>query len=480
MKRKWLRILSFLLLILLLPGFLLLKSASLPSVYAESYYAELAEMTKRLDEAPGKKIVIVGGSNVAFGLDVSLLENLLAEKGFDYTVCPYGLYAAVGSSAMLSLSESALDEGDLVVLAVEPTDETFSDYFGATAFLKCTEDAPGLLTRLSAAQTRAVLGNWVSYLRERAEIVRSGVLPKAEGVYSRAAFGENCNLDYERAGNLMALGFDGTEPIDLAALHISESFQAQVNDYCRAAERKGAQVLMSFSPMNRSALTDGSQETLDSFFALCNSSFVCPVISDPARYVLDSAWFYDSNFHLNSAGAEVRTVLLAEDILARLGCTEAVEHPLPEAPASIFVPPAAAENTGDFLFEPVADSAGWSVVGLTEQGAEKSVLELPSSYAGKPVVAFAAGAFDEAARLEELRLPESIETIPNLAFIDCPWIQRLVLLHESAPCGVSDYSFEGADALRVFVPAAAWPMYRDGFGCETNPWTVHLDRIYTY
>ena len=64
---------------------------------------------------------------------------LLAEKGYDYTVCPYGLSAAVGCSAMLSLSEDDIKEGDVVILAVEPTDETMSSYFRASAFLKCAE-----------------------------------------------------------------------------------------------------------------------------------------------------------------------------------------------------------------------------------------------------------------------------------------------------------------------------------------------------
>ena len=480
MKKKWIRAAVFLALLLLLPTLLLIAGASLPSIYGESYYAELAPMTKRLDEAEGKKLVIVGGSNVAFGVDVELLETLLKEKGYDYTVCPYGLYAAVGCSAMLSLSEDALGEGDLVVLAIEPTDETFSTYFGATAFLKCTEGAPGLLTRLNAAQRRSALGNYVAYLQERYAVVRSGELPKAEGVYSRAAFGENCNLDYDRPGNIMALGFDGSEPVDLDAVQISEAFAEQVNDYCGLAKRKGAQVLMSFSPVNRSALADGSAEVLTAFFARCNSTFLCPIISDPGRYVLDSAWFYDSNFHLNSAGATVRTVRLAEDLLAWLGCTGAVDYPLPEAPASAYAVPEQTGDAEDFLYEALAYDAGWTVVGLTEQGRTKTVLELPSVYEDKPVVAFAAGAFDEAKDLEELRLPETIETIPNLAFLDCPWIQRLVLLHEKEPCGVNDYSFEGADALKVFVPADAWPMYRDGYGCETNPWTPFLDRVFTY
>ena len=480
MKKRWLRIVAFLLLVCLLPALLLTVGASLPRLYSESYYAELAPLTERLDRAQGKKLVLIGGSNIAFGVDVPLLERLLAEKGFDYAVCPYGLYAAVGCSAMLSISEDALNEGDIVILAVEPTDETMSTYFGASAFLKCTEGAPRLLPRLNAEQRRAALGNYVPYLQERFAIVTSGEYPRAEGVYSCAAFGADGNLDYLREGNLMALGFDTAEPVDLRNVQIEAAFADQVNDYCRAAERKGAQVLLSFSPVNRSALTEASEDALYAFFTRCCQAFDCPVISDPGRYVLDAAWFYDSNFHLNSAGARLRTVLLAEDLLAQLGCCEAVEYPLPAAPASAYRAAEANSVAADFLLEPVAGGAGWQVSGLSGEGKEKASLTLPASYEGKPVVGFAAGAFDGADRLEELRLPESIETIPDFAFTDCPSLKRLVLLHEKAPCGVSAQSFAGADALRVYVPAAAFPMYRDGYGCEENPWAVWLDRIFSY
>lgn len=479
MKKTALRIVSFLLLVSLLPALVLFTGVSLPSLYGGSYYAELAPLTERLNRAVGRKLVLIGGSNIAFGVDVDLLEQLLRDKGFAYTVCPYGLYAAVGCSAMLSLSEDALSEGDIVILAVEPTDETLSTYFGASAFLKCAEDAPELLPRLNAAQRRAVLGNYVSYVQERLAILRSGQLPAAEGVYSRAAFGENGNLDYTRAGNIMALGFDTAEPVDLKSVQIEEAFAKQVNNYCRTAERKGAQVFLSFSPVNRSALTEDSGEALLAFFMRCREAFDCPVISDPGRYVLDPAWFYDSNFHLNSAGAQLRTLRLAEDLVAQLGCCEAVDYSLPAAPPSAHRPEESKGNSEDFLLEPLSD-LGWQVVGLSEGGKGKAQLEIPANYEGKPVVGFTPGAFDGAAGLEELRLPESIERIPDFAFSRCPSLKRLVLLHEKSPCGVSAQSFEGAGELRVYVPASAWPMYRDGYGCEENPWTVHINRVYPF
>ena len=71
---------------------------------------------EKLKTTQGPKIVLVGGSNVAFGVDSALMEDLLSQAGESYTVCNFGLYAAVGTSAMLSLSEKYLNAGDRVVL----------------------------------------------------------------------------------------------------------------------------------------------------------------------------------------------------------------------------------------------------------------------------------------------------------------------------------------------------------------------------
>lgn len=63
--------------------------------------AQLPALYRRLRDSPGKRLILVGGSNVSFGVDTGLLERTLAQYGYEYTVCPFGLYAAVGASAML-------------------------------------------------------------------------------------------------------------------------------------------------------------------------------------------------------------------------------------------------------------------------------------------------------------------------------------------------------------------------------------------
>ncbi len=463
-------------LILLLPVTLVVSGSLLPSFYGDSYYAQLSRMYDRLYETEGKKLVLIGGSNLAFGVDTGLLEQTLSERGFDYTVCPFGLYAAVGSSAMLELSQDALSEGDIVVLAIEPTTETMSTYFGATAFWKCCEDSPQMLLKLSNAQGAAVIGSYVSYLQERWAIQREGSPPKAEGVYASASFDEACNMVYDRPGNTLALGYDTGSPIDLEQVSIEADFARQVNDFCAEANSKGAAVYFSFSPINRSALV--SEDAVDSFFSLCNETFVCPIISDPNEYIWDSGWFYDSNFHLNTSGAQMRTMQLAQDLLAQLGDYEPLSWIQPEMPASIFQMPENDADTDLFLYTPLEE--GWLISGLSEEGAAQTALKIPTAKDSKPVVGLTENALENAPQLQELTIPASIEALPGSFLSGCPNIQCLVLEHTESVCSITEDTFRNVENLKILVPRQSYSLYRDGAGCEVNLWAEYLDWIYSY
>lgn len=470
------KMIVILLLIAMLPAVLLGVGTSLPEYYGESYYAELVEMYEKLKSTDGQKIVIVGGSNVAFGVDSILLEEQLAQCGYEYTVCNFGLYAAVGTSAMLELSKEYLGEGDIVVLAIEPTSETFSTYFGATAFWKCAESHPEMLLKLNKSQKSAMVGNYLSYFQERIGIFRTDLLPDVQGVYAKASFDTNCNMIYERAGNVMALGYDTGNPIDLSGVVFEEAFCDQVEDYVSAAEKRGAKVLMSFSPMNRSAMASTDPQVIYDFFLRCRDTFCVRMISDPNDYIMESGWFYDSNFHLNSAGAKLRTYQLACDLLTHLGYFQILEYELPEMPPSITKIEITDTSTDDFLFEAIGEN-GYQVSGLTEHGASKETLVLPSVYNGKPVVGFGAEVFAENKILRELTIPASIESIPDRAFYGCTSLIRLVLLHTQSTPTVGEQLLDGTENLTICVPSSAYSLYRDGAGCASNPWEQYLNII---
>ena len=472
-------ILFILILILLLPAILLGYGASLPEYYGDTYYAELPALYQKLKETQGQKIVIVGGSNVAFGVDSAQMEATLRECGFDYIVCNFGLYAAVGTSAMLELSRDFIGEGDVVVLAIEPTSDTFSTYFGATAMLKCAETETEMLLHLNGDQQANLVGNYMAYLQERAEIQRTGILPQADGVYAKTSFDENGDLRYDRAGNALLLGYDPANPIDLGGMAYDPAFVEQVNGYVAELEAKGATVVMSFAPMNRGGLIDGDAETVYSFFTGLLERFHCPIISNPNDYILDSGWFYDSNFHLNTSGMAIRTHLLTCDLLNHLGYYSQVAFQMPKMPASIAQLDTTQGDSDDFIFEALGDN-GLVVSGLSNAGKEKQSLMVPASHNGKPVVGMTATAFAGNTHITELTLPASIAEIPDGAFAGCVNLTRLTLLHNQTPPTVGEGMLEGAENLRIYVPSGSFHLYRDGAGCAGNPWEAYLNQIISY
>ena len=75
---------------------------------------------------------------------------------------------------------------------------------------------------------------------------------------------------------------------------------------------------------------------------------------------------------------------------------------------------------------------------------------------------------------------ETVEALPDGLFRDCEKLTRLVLEHRNSVCAVTAQTFAGAAQIRIFVPREAYHLYRDGYGCEENLWTIWLDRIEVY
>ena len=64
--------------IILSPAFIVLGTVLLtPKVYSESFVGALDEKYELLTTTEGEKIVVVGGSSVAFGLDSEYLSEIL-------------------------------------------------------------------------------------------------------------------------------------------------------------------------------------------------------------------------------------------------------------------------------------------------------------------------------------------------------------------------------------------------------------------
>ena len=495
-----------LLLVFLLPFATVLTIAlGLSPVYEETFVGELSEKYERLNSIEGEKLVVVGGSSVAFGLNSAVLSR---EIGMP--VVNFGLYANLGTKLMLDLSKSGIGEGDIIVLAPEMNDQTLSLYFNSETTLQALDGNFGMLKSIDKENYESLVGASWGFAADKLAYTVSGRAPENSGAYMKKWFNEYGDNVYDRPYNEMSvtpknITLDYKYDVEDGTVSEYEEFIDYVNEYVEFCTGRGATVYFSFPPMNEIALTDyNTEENISAFYDNLVSSLHCKVISNINDYIMDEGYFFDSEFHLNDAGVNIRTANIANDLKRELGLTNKTNLQLPDPPGyrpSDFVGDDDEDDvggdTGDvggddnggeagggdgggevggdteekdtnpyFELEAGVNGAGqnvWYIVGLKDEGKQQTDLVIPNNVDGIPIVGIKEGAFAGSA-LCTLTLGKNISFIASRAFADAEeliavYITVLEPSKITVPNGFDENGLAtagGNPALKIYVPAEAF------------------------
>ncbi len=468
MNRKK-RIAGLLSLLLAVPVLLLFFAFCLPARYSRTYLAALPDKAAALEEAASPKIVLAGGSGAAFGFDCELLEEQLP----GYRAVNFGLYADLGTAVMLELALPSLQAGDIVVFTPELSEQTLSDWFDPLSMWQASEEQPGLLGRLDPSRWQDMLAAFPRYAGQKARFALTGEAAEGTGVYARSSFTEKGDvLASLRPANRMPGGWDVTMPLRFDDAWPSDGFIRRVNRFTEACRIKQVRVFFRFCPMNEAALQSGERERAESFAERLRSSLSCEVLGSADRALMESGWFFDTNFHLNGAGAAVNTALLAEELGQALGIARPAAAALPAMPEpeDLRVQDGNNEDADCFLYE--EREGVLYVTGLTDAGRQRERLSVPAGRSGMPVVSFDASVFAGNTRLRQLTLPGSIRSIPDGAFSGCASLETVTLLQEDPSlCTVGKGLLDGTGAV-IAVPREQYGNYCTGYF-----WAPHAARL---
>lgn len=467
MKQKLLTTFITLVLVLVIPVTLLCWGFLIQTQYGDTFMGELKHKVQLLRETEGKRIVVVGGSSVAFGIDSALLEQHFP----DYRVVNFGMYAALGTTVMLDLSEPYIREGDIVILMPEQQAQTLSDYFDASVMWQGVDGAYELLFSLTPEQRGMMLGSFPTFAAQKFTYLLRHDAPQPEGVYRRDSFNRYGDVVSETCSqNVMTGGLDVNTPIQFDLSMVTAEFIERVNAYAASVTEKGAVLWYGFCPMNAAAIEDGSD--VDAFYDALQAQLTFPILGNPHDSILDAGWFYDTNFHLNASGKTVYTRNLIRSIKAML---------LDSTPTQIAIPPIPelAETElwlGDdshreyFLFEETNGSV--TIVGVTGSGVQQQSLTVPSTWNGMAVTSIAANAFSSCENLETVTIQKNIRTIADGAFSGSGALEHIVMEStKPSDCIVGTGLLDGTKAS-VYVIADVLSAYRTDYF-----WSVHAQRI---
>ncbi len=282
-------------------------------------YATILDKERRLRETPSPKLVMVGGSGLAFGVDSATIEEGLGGK---YHAVNMGLHAGLGLDFMLDEALAGVRKGDVVLLAPE-YDVVWRDEPNYLTIAETLRLAPSTwryvprrhwLQTLRAAvfqQPPVMLHDVaVNALRHSVPLLGSG------GIYYRSSFnayGDN------RSGSDLPSSYVPV-PEELVA-HVNPTGYprnlASIERFAAAARARGAQVfyLPAPIPKERYAL---DPSVYDRTAADIAEKAGVPAIGTPAEETYPNDLFLDSGDHLRGETVLIRSRRIAERLRAAL------------------------------------------------------------------------------------------------------------------------------------------------------------------
>lgn len=455
----------------------------LPAVYSDTFMGELAEKVRLLDEAEEPRIIILGGSAAAFGTDSTYIESELE----GYKAVNFGMYAGLGTRAMLDISRRSLSRGDIVIVMPEQQAQSLSDYFGAKYFWQAADGNFGLLLGLSRDEVREVISGFPAFAADKWRYAVQKTQPVPDAVYRKSTFSGNGDIRKGVAvGNRMPGGYDLNTPIDFDAEMVSPEFADILNEYSEMAARRGAVVYYHFPPMNGRAAAEDADIKAPQFADYLSQILVCKILGDPRDCIMDSRYFFDTNFHLTDDGREVFTGQLIRDLKAEFGDCSKTESDsaakMEDADADSSKPQDSGSDkvaddssvyeTEDEFFVYEIQGGVAALYGLTEEGRKQTSVRVPAETGGHSVEIIRASAFAGNSVLQSIQVPSGVHLIEDGAFAGCKKLREIVMQGRSPEeCIVGKRLLEGTNA-KILVPSDSLTAYRLNYN-----WSVWADRI---
>jgi hypothetical protein len=282
----------------------------------DNYLAAVLEKDRLIRTTPSPKIILVGGSNLAFGIDSRMMEDSLNVR-----VVNMGLYAKLGLRYMLAQVKPYIQRGDIVLIVPE-YDQFYGDF---------SEGDQTLNTALLYAPPDRIRDFVKSYsvievvLRPRVENVRQSFFQAAASAFGvkNKYFPPDTNPVYNRHsfnqyGDVVShLGKKSMNPdsIYVKELPPPKDFNRrtlnELNEIGDASRERGAHAYFLFpSYIDRSfSINTGAIGWLTNRLS---KGMNVPILGSASDFVYPSSWFFDTRFHLNELGRGPRTVKMIE------------------------------------------------------------------------------------------------------------------------------------------------------------------------
>lgn len=309
MKRLILRLVCFFLALLAVPLGYFAWVQSLPAMSRGSLMGSILIKQQLAENTPGARILVAGGSSVPYSIQCEVIQQ---QTGMPCIAM--GATAYLGLEYYLSLLEDHLHQGDLVILAPEIV--MLQDQVSYSTTWMAVENDPGLLAAVPLSYWPGMVSGYYTYSRQKLDLYRQKGAPtqSPQEQYEAFGFGPWGDIPGQRE-NLLESGYDKNNILTLTGDDLAPRVRRAIKDFAKKAQSAGARVVMTWAPFDELAYA-GTADQLDALQAQLEQQTGLSYLGSLAESMLPGELFYDSNNHLTSQGAELRTQMLLEDLFA--------------------------------------------------------------------------------------------------------------------------------------------------------------------
>lgn len=283
-------------------GFLIILFL-LPATPKSKSYLLFADIDKRelLSKEQANRIIFIGGSNLSFGLNCQFIKDSLALNPINTSI-----HAGLGLYYMLDSYKQFLHKGDIVIISPE-YEQFYEDYaYGEDVLIQTIIDVnPGDFTLLKPKHYYIHLESLPRILLSRVSI-SDYLYEDSGGIYERSSF----NQYGDAVAHWSSDSFEF--PANILKGHYNYKLVEYLKDFDKEMIEIGVKVFITY-PCFDAISFDANVDKIHLHEKIIKESGV-KILGTPGRYRFEKEYCFNSPYHLTKKGAEVRTLLLIEDL----------------------------------------------------------------------------------------------------------------------------------------------------------------------
>lgn len=273
--------------------------------HEQDYCASIIDKVERLEAINEPKIILVGNSNLSFGINSKLIEDEIKMP-----VVNLGFHGGLGNVFNQEISKFNINPGDIVLASYTDfiDDDVIHDAELAWETIEYHFD---LWPVIRYKDWINMVEAYPNYLYNSLIYYLNGKGNKDGGsCYARNAF--NKYGDIVRRDNI-SVSYNEYQNMDILVPTINDKFVRNINKYDKYIREKGATLLIIGYPI----ICNNERkyiEQYDKFTKELKNELNCEVISNYSNYLINYRYFYNGYLHLTEEGANIRTMILIDDI----------------------------------------------------------------------------------------------------------------------------------------------------------------------